>query len=145
MQYNFIIFFLLLKLVLFIFCKKSLQAADKTKQNSMVSYGSCNPLQYSCLENPVDGGAWCRLLSMGSQRVGHDWAISLHFSFSFTSYVWIYTLFHRHYSWGRSLVTKGMDCFWLLSFSATCTHLDTLLGKLGNESTIDERRKKNRV
>ena len=31
-----------------------------------------NPLQYSCLENPVDGGAWCRLLSMGSQRVGYD-------------------------------------------------------------------------
>ena len=25
-----------------------------------------------CLENPMDGGAWCRLLSMGSQRVGHD-------------------------------------------------------------------------
>ena len=22
-------------------------------------------LQYSCLENPMDGGAWCRLLSMG--------------------------------------------------------------------------------
>ena len=27
-----------------------------------------NPLQYSCLENPTDRGAW----SMGSQRVGHD-------------------------------------------------------------------------
>ena len=27
-----------------------------------------NPLQYSCLENPIDGGAWCRLLLMGSQR-----------------------------------------------------------------------------
>ena len=27
-----------------------------------------NPLEYSCLENPVDGGAW----SMGSQRVRHD-------------------------------------------------------------------------
>ena len=26
----------------------------------------------SCLENPMDGEAWCRLLSMGSQRVGHD-------------------------------------------------------------------------
>ena len=25
------------------------------------------------------GGAWCRLLSMGSQRVGHDWATSVHF------------------------------------------------------------------
>ena len=34
--------------------------------------GNGNSLQYSCLENPVDGGAWCRLLSMGSQRVGHD-------------------------------------------------------------------------
>ena len=25
----------------------------------------------------MDGGAWCRLLSMGSQRVGHDWATSI--------------------------------------------------------------------
>ena len=31
-----------------------------------------NPLQYSCVEHPMVGGAWCRLLSMGSQRVGHD-------------------------------------------------------------------------
>ena len=26
----------------------------------------------------MDGEAWCRLLSMGSQRVGQDWATSLH-------------------------------------------------------------------
>ena len=32
--------------------------------------GNGNPLQYFCLENPMDGGAWCRLLFMGSQRVG---------------------------------------------------------------------------
>ena len=32
--------------------------------------GNGHPLQYSCLENPMDRGAWCRLLSMGSQRVG---------------------------------------------------------------------------
>ena len=31
-----------------------------------------NPFQYSCLENPMGGGAWCRLLSMESQRVGHN-------------------------------------------------------------------------
>ena len=31
--------------------------------------GNGNPLQCSCLENPMDGGAWCRLLSTGSQRV----------------------------------------------------------------------------
>ena len=29
--------------------------------------GNGNPLQYSCLENPMDGEAWCRLLSMGLQ------------------------------------------------------------------------------
>ena len=38
--------------------------------------GNGNPLQYSCLENPMDGGAW-GLQSTGSQRVGHDWATSL--------------------------------------------------------------------
>ena len=34
--------------------------------------GNGNPPQYSCLENPIDRGTWCRLLSMGSQRVGYD-------------------------------------------------------------------------
>ena len=33
----------------------------------------------SCLEDPMDGGAWCRLLSMRLQRVGDDWVTSLHF------------------------------------------------------------------
>ena len=30
--------------------------------------GNSNPLQYSCLENPMDGGAWCRLLSWGCKE-----------------------------------------------------------------------------
>ena len=35
--------------------------------------GNGNPLQYSCLENSMDGRAlWAQ--STGSQRVGHDWA-----------------------------------------------------------------------
>ena len=33
--------------------------------------GNGNPLQYSCLENHRDGGAWW-LQSMGSHRVGHN-------------------------------------------------------------------------
>ena len=33
--------------------------------------GNGNPLQYFCLENPMDRGAW------GSQRVGHDGATSV--------------------------------------------------------------------
>ena len=38
--------------------------------------GNGNPLRYSCLENPMNGGAWW-LQSMGSLRVGHDWVTSL--------------------------------------------------------------------
>ena len=33
--------------------------------------GHGNPLQYSCLENPIDRGAW-RVPSMGSQRIRHN-------------------------------------------------------------------------
>ena len=46
------------------------------KLRSFLLAGNGNPFQYSCLENPMDGGAWCRLLSMESQRVGHNWATS---------------------------------------------------------------------
>ena len=34
--------------------------------------GNGYPLQYSCLENPMDRGAWRAVQSMGSLRVGHD-------------------------------------------------------------------------
>ena len=41
--------------------------------------GNGNPLQYSCLENPMDGGAWCSLLFMESQRVGSTERLHFHF------------------------------------------------------------------
>ena len=34
--------------------------------------GNGNPVQYSCLGNPMDRGTW-RAKFMGLQRVGHDW------------------------------------------------------------------------
>ena len=34
--------------------------------------GNGNPLQYSCLENPMDRGAWQANSPWGSQRVGHS-------------------------------------------------------------------------
>ena len=34
--------------------------------------GSGKPLQYSCLNNPMERGAWPQ--SMGLRRVGHDWS-----------------------------------------------------------------------
>ena len=39
--------------------------------------GNGTPLQYSCLENPVEGGAWWWAAVHGVARVGHDWATSL--------------------------------------------------------------------
>ena len=39
--------------------------------------GNGNPLQYSCLENSMGRGAW-QAISMGLQRVGHDWATNTH-------------------------------------------------------------------
>jgi len=36
--------------------------------------GKGNPLQYSCLENPMDRGAWGAPVH-GLQRVGHDLAL----------------------------------------------------------------------
>ena len=40
---------------------------------SCIGEGNGNPLQYSCLENPRDGGGG-GLPSMGLHRVGHDWS-----------------------------------------------------------------------
>ena len=41
------------------------------KPSELVGEGNGNPLQYSCLENPMDGGAWWAIVH-GSQRVGLD-------------------------------------------------------------------------
>ena len=41
-------------------------------QEAWVGGGHGNPLQYSCLENPMDRGAW-RATVTWSQRVGHGW------------------------------------------------------------------------
>ena len=34
--------------------------------------GHGNPLQYSCLENPMDQGSWWATQSIESQKVGHN-------------------------------------------------------------------------
>ena len=53
-------------------------AGDIREEDWIPGWGRCpgggngNPLQNSCLENPVDKGAFCRLQSMGMHRVRHD-------------------------------------------------------------------------
>jgi len=46
------------------------------------------PLQYFCLENPMDSGAWWVTGSIGSQRVGCDWVTNTH------TYTWYKKLDH---------------------------------------------------
>ena len=36
--------------------------------------GNGNPLQYSCLGNPMDRGAWWAIVHGVAKRVGHDLA-----------------------------------------------------------------------
>ena len=61
--------------------------------NQIPGEGSSTPLQYSCLENPMDRGAWWAAV-MGSLRVGHDWATSLS----------LFTFMHWRRKWQPTLV-----------------------------------------
>ena len=54
-----------------------------------------NPLQYSCLENPMDGGAWCRLLSRGYKESGTTERLHFHF-FTFTRLMVLKSLVNFH-------------------------------------------------
>ena len=74
-------------------CLKSLLPSEKRGWIermilTCIREGNGTPLQDSCLENPMDGGA-CRLQSMGSLRVGHNWATSL----------WLFTFMHWRRKW----------------------------------------------
>ena len=58
-----------------------------------------SPLQYCCLENPMDRGAWLAAVH-GLQRVGHDWATSL-------------SLREHHYDyilWITVILVKLLNC-----------------------------------
>ena len=86
---------------------------------SCIGEGNGNPLQYSCLENPRDRGAWW-LPSMGSHRVGHDWSdlavaaayfiVCNHSSYisipAWYSILWMYHNLCIHY-----IIYRHLNCF----------------------------------
>ena len=74
----------------------------------------------SCLENPMDGGAWCRLLSMGSQRVRHDWVTS----FSLNVYRFF---FHFKYQFVHSTFTTWESVSSLSPCLTLCILMDCSL------------------
>ena len=55
-----------------------------------IGEGNGNPLQYSCLENPIDRGAWQAIVH-GVARVGHDLATKPP-----QIYIYIYVYIHTH-------------------------------------------------
>ena len=65
-----------------------------------------HPLQYSCLENPMDWGAW-KAAVHGVARVGHDWATSLS----------LFTFMHWRRKWQPTPVflpgeSQGQEAWW---------------------------------
>ena len=76
-----------------------------------VREGNGNPLQYSCLENPMDGGEPGGLQSMGSLRVGHDWATTLS----------LFTFLHWRRKWQPTPVflpgeSQGWGAWWAVVY-----------------------------
>ena len=47
--------------------------------------GNGTPLQYSCLENPMDGGAWWAAV----HGVAKSWTLLSDFTFTFTFHVYL--------------------------------------------------------
>ena len=69
--------------------------------------GHGNPLQYPCLENPMDRGTWW-LQSIGSQRVRHDWS-----DLARTQTYTIYTYIHICHSFSNQPSLHGhLSCFY---------------------------------
>ena len=80
----------------------------------------------------MDGGAWCRLLSMGSQRVGHDWAILIHnrlYIFSFSSNHYTVTSCYLMCEMVRFFNRKRrhIEKFMLIQYGISITKLKVLL------------------
>ena len=50
----------------------------------LLGEGNGTPLQYSCLENPMDGGAWCAVV----HGVAESWTRLSDFTFTFHFHAW---------------------------------------------------------
>ena len=81
--------------------------------------GLGNPLQYSCLENPIERGAWQAIQSIGSQKGGHDWSDFAHthvktFTMIFKTlylHVWIRSKYLWNYRWNLIMCSGIKNCF----------------------------------
>ena len=89
--------------------------------------GNGTPLQYFCLENPMDGGAWWAA-AHGVTRVGHDWATSLS----------LFTFMHWRRKWQPTPVflpgeSQGWEAWWAAIYGVAQSW--TRLTRLSSSST----------
>ena len=74
---------------------------------SCIGEGNGNPLQYSCLENPVDGGAWRATAHEVAELDTTEW---LHFSFWLT--LWLHRVLSLVTIMNRGAFSRGSTSSW---------------------------------
>ena len=72
--------------------------------------GNHNPLQYSCLENPMDRGAWWATVH-GDLRVGHDWVTNTDWLINVLVWSWIEILIFKSIYSSFSWVCRLAVCW----------------------------------
>ena len=89
--------------------------------------GNGNPLQYSCLENPMDGGAWWVTVH-GATKSRTRWANSL--SFFLSSRVWALCSSGRFQKWGwrRQAEVPRARSVWVGAVWYDCLTVDSAAG-----------------
>ena len=100
---------------------------------TLLGEGNGTPLQYSCLENPMDGGAW-QAADHGVARVGHDRATSLS----------LFTFMHWRRKWQPTPVflpgeSQGCGSRW--AAVSGVTQSQTRLKRLSSSSSSNLRRR----
>ena len=99
--------------------------------DSSVSWGRSlgegygNPLQYSCLENPIDRGAWLATVHGGHKRIGHDLVTQ-----SQQQDTWQGKVIRRNFEekfWMMESENKNINCFWThhlnaITYASECQH-----------------------
>ena len=73
--------------------------------------GSGNPLQYSCLDNPMDGGAWQTSLWGGNVSDTTEWLSTQHTHTPLTPPIRDWPLFLSPFSFEVSKKKKGFSLF----------------------------------
>ena len=83
--------------------------------------GNGYPLQYSCLGNPMDGGAWWG--TVHGVAKSQTWLTD---STTTTKYIYVYILFQKGYTLLKARGKNLFHAFQFLTHSMTCSRMNTI-------------------